>query len=199
MTPNQILVIIFIAIAWLIIIEKYEIHQLRPFKIKDRLTNHDTMKDLHNILINEFPNTEYFHFDCNIIKLLHSIKEFQQYSDVIYKNIIKLCDKFLKISKYCQNMHKDENIENIQLLYKNLIDIKKKILNELHAFIFNTNHKITQQKIIKSIEIMKIILNTHLKQIRDEYNDKKYEYLDKLHGIHTESYKIKDKIYTELF
>ncbi len=156
----------------LVLIDKYQIYGYNVKDLpnemfyRDILTNERKMKDIE-LKLNSFEKTpEYFHTDCGVIQLMYSIKEFSQYSSVIFQKIMDLLDKFLKLSNFSRT-----TVQNINI-YDNLKDLRDEILNELHSLIFNLPHndKVSQQKLNKSIDVMHYLLNFHLEEVRIKYN-----------------------------
>ena len=149
------------------------------------ITNENRMEDLEHKMNSFDPTPSYFYLDSGIIELMYSIREFSDYSEPIFKNIIRLLDKFLKLTVFAD--------KHEAYLYDNLHDVKIEILNNLEQMIFNIpeNHAV-ENKLFNAIRSMRYILNHHLEKIRLEYNESfnrrgpnihnKYLQNDKLQG-----------------
>lgn len=134
---------------------------------RSKMTKEDVMKDLKQKL-DWFtdPVPKYFYLDSNIIELMYSIREFQLYSKVIYRNIVESIDQFLKISYYCEQYP-----HSFHILMANLIDLKKEILNQLQAMIFNLpENNVSNYKLSQALNSMHLLLNFHLEYLRNKNN-----------------------------
>ena len=137
--------------------------------LRSKITNEDKMKQIKQKL-DTFtdPVPKYFYLDYGIIELMYSIREFQLYSKVIYRDIIELIDQFLKITYYCEQYPHSFNI-----MQKNLIDLKNNVLNEMQSMVFNVpENNVADYKLSKAIESMQILLNFHLEHLRNKNNMK---------------------------
>ena len=130
----------------------------------DIITNENKMQLLEAKMNSFEPRPSYFYLDSGIVELMYSIKEFSNYSKPIFQDIIRLLDKFLKLTLYAN--------QNESYVYDNLKDVKKEILNSMHFLIFNIPENIQiENKLDKAIDSMHYILNYHLEKIRLDYNN----------------------------
>lgn len=127
------------------------------------ITNENRMQDLERKMNSFEPKPSYFYLDSGIIELMYSIKEFSDYSEPIFKTVIQLLDKFLKLTLHAH--------EHEAYLYDNLHDLKIDILNHLEQMIFNIpeDHGV-ENKLFEAIKSMQYLLNYHLEKIRLQYN-----------------------------
>lgn len=108
---------------------------------------------------------EFFHIDTNIIEFFWSIRDFYDYSPILFTYMLKNTDSILK---YFEEEHIMKH-----LVYKNIKDLKKEILNTLQQFIF-VIPKQFEDKLYKSDRVFKQILNKHInKFIKD--NNKQFD------------------------
>ena len=135
--------------------------------VREKLVHEDKMKELKSKL-DWFtdPVPKYFYLDSAIIELLYSMREFQEYSRPIFRNIVELLDRFLKFTLYC-----DHYPTAFASMMHNLIDLKKEILNQMHAFIYNLqDDEVADYKLSQGVKSMHQLLNFHLEYLRTKNN-----------------------------
>lgn len=133
--------------------------------IRDKFTNESRMKELQFKLRTIRPKTTYLYLDTGMIEVLYSLREFEQYSEPIWRELITTIDKFYKIIFYSSEYPSFESCEK-------LYNLKKIILNHLHSLIFNIpcNDGYSDKKLYEATENVHYILNFRIEQIRRENN-----------------------------
>lgn len=135
-----------------------------------RTTEFTEMKELEIKLVRITPNPKYFHMDAGIVELVYSIREFRNYNDQAFVEMITQIDKFLALVYDIENDVADCH-HAIQMAQA----FKKQALNHLMSIIFKTpQHHEVQNKLRKAADSLHFILNHHISMI-SKYCNKKIE------------------------
>lgn len=162
---------VFTFVGWLIFIlarGKFNKDENFAYFLMDHATNETYMNELMEKLQIFDPVPQYFHIDYAFIEILYTMREYSQYSKVIFKDLVHDCDRFLKLLSYAQE-HPSKKI------FDNMKDVSTEIRNHLHSFIFNVPHPVNiHKKILGAMDVMDHLLNQHLETVRQLVN-RKYE------------------------
>jgi len=136
------------------------------------LINNRNQMELLEFKMNSLePTPKFLYLDSGVINLLYSIKEFEESSSVIFKQLIKLLDDFFEIIYNLQSQNLVSKQLNPYILFDNLKEIKSKILNTMEEFIFNIpSQQNFENKLWQAVQSMHYILNLHIENIRNIYN-----------------------------
>ena len=100
----------------------------------------------------------YFHYDADIINLVHNVVDFADYNEDAYFLMVKAIDNVLKL-------HEDIKIgvtrctENVQ----NMIIFRDNALNHFHTFIYAIpSIKVIDQKYQKNMKRLQLLLQRHI-------------------------------------
>lgn len=133
-----------------------------------RTTQFTDMKELEIKLVRITPNPKYFHLDAGIVELIYSIREFRNYNDQAFVEMITSIDKFLALTYDVENDVADCH-HAIQISQA----FKKQALNHLMSIIHKTpQHEETQKKIRKAADSLHFILNHHISLMTKRCNKK---------------------------
>lgn len=114
------------------------------------------------------PKPEYFYYDVGFIEIFYSMKEMRDYNHVAWDNAIKISDNFLKVKRRIEKLLKPEYTD-----YRSLKDFKRDILNNMQSIIYNlpTKDDTLTLKLRKGIRSLHFLLNMHINQVKEFYND----------------------------
>ena len=131
-----------------------------------RTTQVTDMKELEIKLVRITPNPKYFHLDAGIVELVYSIREFRNYNDQAFVEMIAATDKFLGLMYDIE--HEVANCHHAVELAQ---DLKKQALNHLMSIIYRTpSDSRALVKLRKAADSLHFILNHHIDIATEECN-----------------------------
>ena len=131
-----------------------------------RTTETTDMQELEIKLVRITPNPKYFHLDAGIVELIYSIREFRNYNDQAFVEMIATVDKFLGLMYDIENEVADchHAVELAQ-------DLKKQALNHMMSIIFRTpTDSRAVVKLRKAADSLHFIMNHHISVAAEECN-----------------------------
>ena len=131
------------------------------------ITNENRMEELASKL-KALGSPSYFHTDSGILELLYSHRDFKEYSDPIFRKIIRKTNQFLELV-YMKTTYEIPGLK----VWDRCILLQKDILNEMHALILNMpENSALEKRLYTAIDSMKFMLNLHMDQLRDHINSR---------------------------
>lgn len=132
-----------------------------------RRTNEFTdMTELEIKLVRITPNPKYFHLDAGIVELIYSMREFRNYNDEAFVEMIISIDHFLAMVFNVENEVADCH-QSIQIAQ----GFKKQALNHLMSIIHRAPQaEMVQKKLRKAADSLHFILNHHVEEMKNQCN-----------------------------
>ena len=131
-----------------------------------RTTEFTDMTELEIKLVRITPNPKYFHLDAGIIELVYSIREFRNYNDEAFVEMIIAIDHFLAMSYNVEN-----DIADCHHAVEIAQNYKKQALNHLMSIIHRApQSEIIQTKLRKAADSLHFILNHHIETMKKRCN-----------------------------
>lgn len=133
-----------------------------------RTTEFTDMTELEIKLVRITPNPKYFHLDAGIVELVYSIREFRNYNDESFVDMILSIDKFLAMVYDVENEVADCH-HSIQIAQS----FKKQALNNLMSIIHRApDHTKVHRKLRKAADSLHFILNHHIDVMKKQCNSR---------------------------
>ena len=109
----------------------------------------------------EYTENKYLHKDALIVEFLETYKEYNEYNPQAYKKLTNQLDNALHISDDIER-----GSENYIQDYDILLDIKTKVLNTYHSFIYKIPHtEVTLHKFHNGTKKLLELLNDHIDHV----------------------------------
>lgn len=133
-----------------------------------RTTEFTDMTELEIKLVRITPNPKYFHLDAGIVELVYSMREFRNYNEEAFVEMIMAIDKFLSLTYAIENDVADCH-HSVQIAQS----FKKQALNHLMSIIHRApQSEVTQTKLRKAADSLHFILNHHIDVMKTQCNKK---------------------------
>jgi len=147
---------------------------------KRRTTEFSDMTELEIKLVRITPNPKYFHLDAGIVELVYSIREFRNYNDEAFVEMIISIDKFLAMVYDVEN-----DVANCHHSIELAQSFKKQALNHLMSIIYRAPQSdLIYKKLRTAANSLHFILNHHIKTMKDQCNKKiKEEGLNSMNSL----------------
>jgi hypothetical protein len=133
-----------------------------------RTTQFTDMAELEIKLVRITPNPKYFHLDAGIVELIYSIREFRNYNNEAFEEMILMIDQFLAMVYDVENDVADCH-HAVQLAQS----FKKQALNHLMSIIHRTPmNDMAHKKLRAAVDSLHFILNHHISNMKKQCNKK---------------------------
>ena len=114
-----------------------------------------SQQKLRNPIFREAKN---LHQDSELLDFLYSIREYRYYNPAVYRKLILIVDRFLRIVN-----DMEIGVADMGANYEQLKDYKSRALNGLHSMIYRIpQSQATNRKFESAMDRLEVLMNVHL-------------------------------------
>jgi len=129
---------------------------------RDTTSNDYTVEEEMKLLSPQLRDTNFFYMDTDLIDLFYDLGDYQFYSNMKFKEVIKHIDNLLHLQTDIEN-----NVKNKKYVFDVMVEIKASILNDFHAMIYDLPpQKEITDRFQCALTKLHLLINQHLDESR---------------------------------